>query len=70
MNFGGELAVVAWETRRLLGRLASTSLDLPRGFYHSVARVWIGSQGILWSFYCNYIVFGRNSEGLTAGHVG
>ena len=43
MNFGGELAVVAWETRRLLGGLGSTSLDLPRGFYHSVARVWIGS---------------------------
>ena len=70
MNFGGELAVVAWETRRLLGRLASTSLDLPRGFYHSVARVWIGSQGILWSFYCNYIVFDCNPKGLTAGHVG
>ena len=43
MNFGGELAVVSWETRRLLGRLASTSIDHPRGFYHSVARVWIGS---------------------------
>ena len=42
-NFGGELAVVAWETRRLLGRLASTSLYILRGFYNSVARVWIGS---------------------------
>lgn len=64
----------AWETRRLLGGLASTSLDLPWGFLpvcgSGLARVWFGSCEILWSFYCNCIVFGRNPEGLTAGHVG
>ena len=61
--------VVAWETRRLFGRLVSTSSNLPRGFYHSVARVWIGSQGIINIFYSNFIVCGRNPKGLTFGHV-
>ena len=31
-EFQEELVAVAWETRRLLGGLASTSLDLPWGF--------------------------------------
>ena len=30
-KFGEELVVVAWKTRRLLGGLVSTSLDLPLG---------------------------------------
>lgn len=66
--------VAAWETRGLLGGIASTNFDLPWGFLpvcgSRLARVWFGSCKILQSFYCNFIVFGHNSEGLTSGHVG
>ena len=65
---------MAWETRRLLGGLASTSLDLPWGFLpmcgYGLARFWFGSFEILWSFYYNCIVFGCNPEGLIVRHVG
>ena len=49
-----ELVAAAWKTRRLLGGLVSTSWDLPWVFlpeYGSgLARVWIGSWGILQNF--------------------
>ena len=44
-EFQEELVAVAWETRRLLGGLASTSLDSSWGFLpecgFGLARVWI-----------------------------
>ena len=42
-----KLVATAWEIRRLIGGLASTSLDLPWRFLPKCgsgqARVWIGS---------------------------
>ena len=65
---------MAWETRRLFGGLASTSLDLPWGFLpvcgSGLAKGLIGSCEILWSYYCNCIVFGCNPKGLIVRHVG
>ena len=53
-EFGEELVAVAWKSRRLLGGLTSTSWDLPWVFLSKcgsgLARVWIGSWGILQNF--------------------
>ena len=50
-EFGEELVAAAWKTRRLLGGLVSTSLDLPWVFLpvcgSGLARFWIGSRGTL-----------------------